>query len=82
MYATTEEDAKNVRTGKEAVARHALPKPAPASNVFTIKPRKDTVIQRGIVEPAYGQPGGGVEVIFTDGTQAGTVTGPEKIPDE
>jgi hypothetical protein len=54
----------------------------PASNVFTIKPHKDTVIQRGIVEPAYGQPGGGVEVIFTDGTQPGTVTGPEKIPDE
>lgn len=81
-YATTEEDAKNVRTGKEAVARYALPNPAPASNVFTIKPHKDTVIQRGIVEPANGQPGGGVEVIFTDGTQPGTVTGPEKIPDE
>jgi hypothetical protein len=42
---------------------------------------KDTVIQSGIVEPAYGQPGGGVEVIFTDGTQPKTVTGPDKIPD-
>jgi hypothetical protein len=81
-YATTEEDAKNVRTGKEAVARYALPNPKPASNVFTIKPHKDTLIQRGIVEPANDQPGGGVEVIFTDGTQPGTVTGPEKIPDE
>lgn len=81
-YATTEDDAKNAPTGKAAVARYALPDPKPASNVFTIKPHKDTVIQRGIVEPAYGQPGGGVEVLFRDGTHAGTVTGPEKIPDE
>lgn len=63
-YATTEEDAKNVRTGKESVARYALPNPKPASNAFTIQPHKDTLMQRGIVEPAYGQPGGGVEVIF------------------
>jgi hypothetical protein len=81
-YATTEEDAKNAPTGKAAVARYALPNPKPASNVFTIKPRKDTVIQREIVEPAYDQPGGGVEVLFRDGTQPGTVTGPDKIPDE
>jgi hypothetical protein len=81
-YATTEEDAKNVKTGAEAVARYALPNPAPASYVFTIRPHKDTVLQRGIVEPAYGQPGGGVEVIFTDGTQPNTVTGPDKIPDK
>ena len=81
-YATTGEDAKNAPTGKAAVARYALPNPNPASNVFTIKPHKDTVIQYGIVEPAFGQPGGGVEVLFRDGTHAGTVTGPEKIPDE
>jgi hypothetical protein len=29
-YATTEEDAKNVKTGKDAVARYALPNPQPA----------------------------------------------------
>lgn len=81
-YATTEEDAKNAPTGKAAVARYALPNPKPASNVFTIKPLKDTVIQYGIVEPANDQPGGGVEVIFKEGTHAGTVTGPKKIPDE
>lgn len=81
-YATTEEDAKNAPTGKAAVARYALPNPKPASNKWTIKPHKDTLIQYGIVEPAFGQPGGGVEVIFRDGTKPGTVTGPEKIPDE
>jgi hypothetical protein len=81
-YATTEEDAKKAPTGKIAVARYALPNPKPASNVWTIKPRKDTLIQSGIVEPANDESGGGVEVIFTKGTDTGTVTGREKIPDE
>jgi hypothetical protein len=81
-YATTEEDAKHAPTGKIAVARYALPNPKPASNVWTIKPWKDTLIQSGIVEPANDQPGGGAEVIFTKGTNPGTVTGHEKIPDE
>jgi hypothetical protein len=82
-FATTEEDAKNVKTGKEAVARYALANPEPASYVYTIKPKKDTDIQRGIVEPANGQPGLGVEVIFTSGTTANTVAmPPAKIADE
>jgi len=73
---------KKAPTGKIAVARYALPNPNPASNKWTIEPHKDTLIQRGMVEPANDQPGGGVEVIFTVGTQPGTVTGPEKIPAE
>jgi hypothetical protein len=82
-YATTEEDSKNVKTGKEAVTRYALPSDEPASYRFTIRPEKETKIQKGIVQPANGQPGGGVEVIFTDGTQKNTVTlPPTKLPDE
>ena len=81
-YATMEADAKHVKTGKQAVARYALPNPQPASYVFTIRPLQDTAIQRGILQPAYGQPGGGVEVIFPSGTQSNTVTGPIKIPDQ
>lgn len=70
-------------SGKDAVARYALPNPEPASYVFTIRPKKDTDIKRGTVEPANGQPGGGAEVIFTSGTTANTVTlPPAKIPDE
>jgi len=80
-YATTAADAAYVKTGVQAVARYALPNPAPASFRFTIAPHKGTVIQRGIVQPAFGQPGGGVGVIFTRGTQPKTVTGPDKIPD-
>lgn len=80
-YVTNEADAKNVQTGEEAVARYALPNPDPASYVYTIKPKKDTDIQRGTVESANGQLGGGVEAIFTNGTTADTVTlPPDKIP--
>jgi hypothetical protein len=50
--------------------------------VFTGRPDKDTEIQRGVVEPAFGQPGGGVEVIFPKGTQPSTVTGPVEIQKE
>lgn len=79
-YATTDEDARHVRTGKDAVQRYALPNPEPAVNVFTIKPVSATPIQYGVAQPAYGQPGGGVEVIFMAGTTPRTVTGPDKIP--
>ena len=80
-YATTEADARFVRTGADAVARYALPNLEPASYVFTSKPYARTEVQRGTVAPGYGQPGGGIEVIFPKGTQALTTTGPIKIPD-
>lgn len=79
-YATTEEDARNVRTGTEAVLRYALPSDNPAIYIFTILPPQGTQIQRGIVKPANNKPGGGVEVIFKDGSPEKTVTGPKKIP--
>jgi hypothetical protein len=82
-YATTEDDGNRIKTGKEAVERYALPNDDPASYRFTVKPEKDTTIQSGIVQPANGHQGGGVEVIFTDGTQKDTVTlPPTKLPDE
>ena len=79
-YATTEEDAKHVKTGRDAVKRYALPNPAPAVHVFTIEPPLRTKLQRGVAQPAYGQPGGGVEVIFVNGSPDKTVTGPAQIP--
>jgi hypothetical protein len=81
-YGTTEADAKNVHTGAEAVARYALPDPKPASYVVTVRPHAPTPIQSGTVAPAYGQPGGGVEVIFPNGTQPATVSAPTKLPDQ
>jgi hypothetical protein len=57
-YATTEEDAKHVKTGRDAVKRYALPNPKPAVYVFTIEPPLRTKLKRGVALPAYGQPGG------------------------
>src|SRR5262249_6354495 len=68
-YTTTEEDGNKVKNGKEAVERYALPNNDPASYRFAVKPEKDTKIQKGIVQPANGHRGGGVEAIFTVGTQ-------------
>jgi hypothetical protein len=79
-YATTEEDAKHVKTGRDAVKRYALPNPAPAVHVFTIEPPLRTRLQRGVAQPAYRQPGRGVEVIFVNGSPDKTVTGPAQIP--
>ena len=79
-YATTAADAKHVKRGRDAVRRYALPNPKPAVYVFTIEPPVKTKLKRGIAQPAYGQPGGGVEVIFVNGSPDKTVTGPAQIP--
>jgi hypothetical protein len=81
-YGTTAEDGDKVKTGQEAVERYALPNPMPASYRFTIEPHKDTVIKKGIAQPAYGHRGGGVEVLFVEGTHPKTVTGRTKLDDK
>jgi hypothetical protein len=80
-YATTEEDSRAVATGEQAVERYALPNPAPAVYRFRIDPTAGTQHQAGIVQPAYGHAGGGVEVLFTVGTARGTVSGPAVLPE-
>lgn len=80
-FATTAEDAENVKTGKDAVSRYALENKQSANKRFTINPAKDTSIQRGVAQPAYGEPGGGVEVIFVNGTGDYTVSGPDILPE-
>lgn len=80
-FATTAEDAKNVRTGREAVARYALENKQSANKRFTIKPEEKTRLQQGVVQPAYDEPGGGVEVIFVDGTCDHSVSEPDILPE-
>lgn len=79
-YATTEADAQNVRTGTDAMDRYALPSDEPAIYVFTIRPPEETSVRVGTVEPANGKSGGGVEVLFENGSPINTVTGPDTIP--
>jgi hypothetical protein len=79
-FATTAADAGLVRSGRETPVRYALPHPGPIRHYFTVWPAALTLLQYGTAQPAYGQPGGGVEVIFTEGTTPRTVTGPELLP--
>lgn len=80
-FATTAEDAEHVKTGREAVSRYALENKQSANKRFTIKPATETRLQRGIVQPDYGEPGGGVEVIFVDGTCDYSVSAPDILPE-
>jgi hypothetical protein len=80
-FGTTAEDAEHVKTGRDAVARYALENKQSANKRFTIKPPENTSLQRGTAQPAYGEVGGGIEVIFVKGSPDGTVTGPDTIPE-
>lgn len=76
-YATTKEDAEYCLNAKiDPVSRYALPRILPVKYAFDIKPWENTIIQRGIVEPANNQPGGGEEVLFPKGTDNNTVALP------
>lgn len=82
-YATTELDAKNVRIRIDAIKRYALPKENTAKYVFTIEPIQGTKIQKGIVQPNFNQPGGGIEILFVNGTTTSTVIIPPKeVPEK
>jgi hypothetical protein len=80
-YVTTMADGMmHVKTGMDAVRRYALPNPAPADHRFHMEPPYAIAIRRGIVAPANGQPGGGVEVIFENGAPAKTTYKHDQIP--
>jgi hypothetical protein len=81
-YATTEADSRNVKTGEQAVERYALPDPKPAKYRFRIDPAKDTEYREGTVQPAFEHKGGGVEVLFDEGTSDNTVCGPTELPEK
>lgn len=82
-FATTKEDADaHIKTGTDAVSRYALENKTPASNKFTIAPPGGTELKCGIAQPAFGETGGGVEVLFIRDSPDYIVTGPEKIPDK
>lgn len=79
-YATTEADSRHVKTGEQAVERYALPDPKPAIYRYRIDPLPGTVYRQGTVQPAFDHKGGGVEVIFDNGTTDNTVSGPAILP--
>jgi hypothetical protein len=72
-YATTNDDYNVcVRTSDDPIDRYALPNDETIKWSFYIQPGKNDSIQRGIVQPAFGHDGGGIEVYFKYGTSANT----------
>jgi hypothetical protein len=80
-YVTTYDDGiRYVKTGMDAVRRYALPNPQPAVHRYHLKPPLVIPVRRGKVQPAFDQPGGGVEVIFERGAPPGTKRGQDQLP--
>lgn len=67
-YATTYPDMHFVPSGFAAVGRYALPNPASARYVFPIV-TFDRPSLMGTATPNFGQAGGGVEVLFSNGAK-------------
>lgn len=80
-YATTVTDLPLVPSGLAAVARYALPNPAPAIFEYQIVPPAGTVIHCGTCEPKHHQAGGGVEIKFDAQLPRGSAFGAAVIPE-
>lgn len=61
-----------VRTSDDPIDRYALPNDEPIKWAFYIQPKKDDILQRGIVQPAFSHDGGGLEAFFEYGTSEKT----------
>ncbi|MCU0351830.1 MAG: hypothetical protein MUF43_13545 [Flavobacterium sp.] len=72
-FTTTFEDyAACMSTNDDPIDRYALPNDEKIKWSFFIKPERVDVLQRGIVQPAFGHEGGGIEAYFENGTSKGT----------
>lgn len=61
-----------VRTNDDPVDRYALPNDDTIKWSFYIQPKSFDSLQRGIVQPAFGHEGGGIEAYFEYGTSENT----------
>lgn len=72
-FATTNADYYVcMRTSDDPIDRYALPNDETIKWAFYVQPKKDDILQQGIVQPAFGHDGGGIEVFFKYGTSEKT----------
>lgn len=72
-YTTTLTDYQTCkRLNDDPVDRYALPNDEEIKWAFHIQPKSYDQLQRGIVQPAFGHDGGGIEAYFENGTSNGT----------
>jgi len=75
-YTTTIVDYVScVQALDEPVDRYALPNDDQIKWAFFVRPSISDVYKQGVVQPAFGHEGGGVEALFPNGTFAGTYQG-------
>lgn len=68
-----------IMTGRQARRKLALDHTPDALYLVIVNRRDTAVVGPSPVAPDYGQPGGGVEYVFPEGTQPGSVHGPFPI---
>lgn len=61
-----------VKTNDDPVDRYALPNDETIKWAFYVQPKSYDRLQRGIVQPAFGHAGGGIEAFFENGTSENT----------
>ena len=72
-YTTTKVDYLTcVRVADDPIDRYALPNGEEIKWSFYVQPKTNDLLQRGIVQPAFGHDGGGNEVYFENGTSNNT----------
>lgn len=72
-FATTLADyIECVKYKDDPVDRYALPNNDQIKWAFFVNPQKIDILQRGIVQPAFGHDGGGIEAYFEKGTSDNT----------
>ena len=80
-YLTSHGDTRFAVSGLGAVARYALPNPAPAIFLFAIGVPTGTALMCGTASPSFGQSGGGVELRTDQAVQDAHFYGPEVLPE-
>ena len=80
-YLTSHRDTQFAESGLGAVARYALPNPAPAIFRFAIGVPTGTVLMCGTASPSFGQSGGGVELRTDEAIDVARVYDPEILPE-
>lgn len=72
-YSTTLNDYVMCYTfADDPIDRYALPNDEQIKWSFFVRPKEDDILQRGIVQPAFGHDGGGIETYFEYGTSNNT----------
>lgn len=72
-FTTTNRDYLDcLRYSDDPIDRYALPNDEEVKWAFYVQPKDYDALQRGIVQPAFGHDGGGIEIYFEDGTSKDT----------